>query len=45
LGLTRETVSRTLGDFRDEGLISLAGQTIVVNNCEELALIAEGSPD
>ncbi len=45
LGLTRETVSRTLGDFRDEGLISLAGQTIVVHNCEELALIAEGSPD
>ena len=45
LGLTRETISRTLGDFRDEGLISLAGQTIVVHNREDLALIAEGSPD
>ena len=42
LGLTRETVSRTLGTFRDEGLIDLAGASILLKNPDRLAEIAEG---
>jgi CRP-like cAMP-binding protein len=43
LGLTRETVSRTLSAFRDEGLVELSGTTILLKDSARLAEIAEGS--
>lgn len=45
LGLTRETVSRTLGAFRDEGLIEISGTSIVLLEADRLDEIGEGSPD
>ena len=45
LGLTRETVSRTLSAFRDEGIIEIDGTQIRITDKERLAEIAEGSSD
>ncbi len=42
LGLTRETVSRTLGKFREQGLADTRGMTIVVLDLEGLRGLAEG---
>ena len=42
LGLTRETVSRTLSDFRDHGLVEVRGTSIVVLDVDGLRDIAEG---
>lgn len=42
LGLTRETVSRTLGDLRGMGLVKMRGQNIVVADAEGLKLFAGG---
>ncbi|MFW6287891.1 MAG: Crp/Fnr family transcriptional regulator [bacterium] len=36
IGTTRETVSRTLSDFRNEGLIETKGNRIIINNVEGL---------
>jgi CRP-like cAMP-binding protein len=43
LGLTRETVSRTLSDFRDQGLVEMRGTSIVVLDEEGLRAIADGA--
>ena len=45
LGLTRETVSRTLSDLRATGLIEVRGQNIVILDAERLSLLAEGLGD
>lgn len=42
LGLTRETVSRTLGEFRDNGLIEFSSSTIIIHDGDGLSNIAEG---
>lgn len=42
LGLTRETVSRTLGEFREQGLLEIRGTAIVVLDPAGLKSIAEG---
>lgn len=42
LGLTRETVSRTLADFREAGLVEISGSTILIINHEALIAIATG---
>jgi len=36
-GMATETVSRTLSDFKDEGLIDKKGSLITVTNPEKLA--------
>ncbi len=41
LGLTRETVSRTLSEFKDSGLVEMRGNSIVVLDLEGLQEIAE----
>ncbi len=41
LGLTRETVSRMLGEFRAAGLIELKGSSIVIHNRDGLQDMAE----
>jgi CRP/FNR family cyclic AMP-dependent transcriptional regulator len=41
LGLTRETVSRTLSEFKDSGLVETKGNTIVLLDLEALQEIAE----
>ena len=41
LGLTRETVSRMLGEFREAGLVSLKGNRIVILDATGLQDIAE----
>jgi CRP-like cAMP-binding protein len=41
LGLTRETVSRMLGDFRESGLVELQGSSIVIVDADGLQDIAE----
>ena len=43
LGLTRETVSRTLSEFRDQGLVEMRGTVIVVLDPDGLRTIAEGA--
>ena len=43
LGLTRETVSRTLSEFRDQGLVEMRGTVIVVLDADGLRTIAEGA--
>ncbi|MFZ1502546.1 MAG: Crp/Fnr family transcriptional regulator [Nitrospira sp.] len=40
IGCSRETVSNTLGHFRDEGLIHMDGRTIVILNLEALIGLA-----
>ena len=45
LGLTRETVSRTLGDFREAGLIEIVGTAILILDGDGLRGVAEGSGD
>lgn len=42
LGLTRETVSRTLGDLREMGLVKLRGQHIVIIDAEGLEMLSGG---
>lgn len=42
LGLTRETVSRTLGDFREAGLVEISGATILIIDMPGLIEIATG---
>ena len=42
LGLTRETVSRTLSELRDQGLVEVRGMSIVVLDLEGLKAVAEG---
>lgn len=37
IGCSRETVSTTLGQFRDDGLIHMDGRTIVILNPDALA--------
>ncbi|NJL17184.1 MAG: Crp/Fnr family transcriptional regulator [Nitrospira sp.] len=37
IGCSRETVSTTLGRFRDEGLLQLDGRTIIILNLDALA--------
>jgi CRP-like cAMP-binding protein len=41
LGVTAETLSRTLARFRDEGLISVDGRNITVLDCPKLRLYLE----
>lgn len=41
LGLTRETVSRTLSEFKDSGLVETKGNSIVVLDLEGLQEIAD----
>jgi CRP-like cAMP-binding protein len=41
LGLTRETVSRTLSEFKESGLIETKGNSIVVLDLDGLQEIAE----
>jgi CRP-like cAMP-binding protein len=41
LGLTRETVSRTLGEFRDSGLVEMQGSSIVILDLDGLQEIAD----
>lgn len=43
LGLTRETVSRTLSSFRDRGLVEMRGAGMVVVDEDGLRSIAEGA--
>lgn len=43
LGLTRETVSRTLGEFREQGLLEIRGMSIVVIDADGLRAVAEGA--
>lgn len=45
LGLTRETISRTLSEFRGAGLVKIRGQNIVIADVEALMLLAEGYDD
>ena len=40
IGCSRETVSSTLGKFRDDGLISMDGRTIVILRLEALTSLA-----
>jgi CRP-like cAMP-binding protein len=42
LGLTRETVSRTLGDLRSMGLLKLQGQKIVLTDFDGIRMLAGG---
>ncbi len=42
LGLTRETVSRTLSEFRDQGIVEVRGTSIVILDEAGLRSIAEG---
>jgi len=42
LGTVRELVSRTLGRFQAEALISVDGRHIVIHNLQELKEIASG---
>lgn len=42
LGLTRETVSRTLSQFRDQGVVEVRGTSIIILDEEGLRSIAEG---
>lgn len=42
LGLTIETISRLLGRFQKNGLITVQGKYIVINHLEELELMACG---
>lgn len=42
LGLTRETVSRTLSEFKSAGLVKIRGQNIVLADTEALTELAEG---
>ena len=41
LGLTRETVSRMLGEFREAGLVELKGNSIVILDADGLKEVAE----
>ncbi len=41
LGLTRETVSRMLGEFREAGLVELKGNSIVILDADGLQDVAE----
>lgn len=43
LGLTRETVSRTLGEFREQGLLEIRGTAIVILDADGLRAVAEGA--
>ncbi len=45
LGLTRETVSRTLSEFKTAGLVKIRGQNIVIVDTEALMELAEGLSD
>lgn len=36
LGTTRETVSRTLSEFKNEGLIEIDGNRVIIKNLEGL---------
>ncbi|MGE0700242.1 MAG: Crp/Fnr family transcriptional regulator [Hyphomicrobiaceae bacterium] len=45
LGLTRETISRSLGDLKARGVIEMRGQSIVITDSEGLGAIAEGLGD
>ena len=40
IGASRETVTRALADFRSQDLLSLRGSTLVVTNCNALAIYA-----
>lgn len=40
VGVTRETVTRTLGDFRRRQLITLRGVSMVIPNCAALELLS-----
>lgn len=44
VGTHRETVTRTLGDFRDRGLISLARNAIVIERIDALRIAAGDDP-
>ena len=41
-GLTRETVSRSLGDLREAGLIEISGASILILDPDALLAVAEG---
>ncbi len=45
LGLARETISRTLSDFRSSGLIELRGALIVILDFDGLTTLAAGVAD
>jgi CRP/FNR family transcriptional regulator len=47
IGASRETVSRTLTDFRSHNLVRMHGSTLVVTNCNALATYAgiDSTPD
>ncbi len=36
IGTTRETVSRTLSDFKKEGLIKIEGNNLYINNIDDI---------
>jgi CRP-like cAMP-binding protein len=40
-GITVETAIRLLGDFRDEGILTIDGRTITLLNPDRLSRIAE----
>jgi CRP/FNR family transcriptional regulator, cyclic AMP receptor protein len=42
IGLSRENVSRLLGDFKDQGLVAMEGTAIVITDSDGLRDIAEG---
>jgi CRP/FNR family transcriptional regulator, cyclic AMP receptor protein len=39
VGTTRETVTRTLGDFKSRNLVTLQGSTLTISNRAELEII------
>lgn len=45
LGLTRESVSKTLSEFRKEGLITITSNQIVILDHKELGVISEQDSD
>lgn len=38
IGITRETVSRSLNDFKNRGLVELHGSTLIIPSCSALAI-------
>ncbi len=44
-GLSTVHVNRTLQDLRDDGLITLQGKTLVINDWERLQQVAQFDPE
>ncbi len=45
IGTTRETLARTLGDFRERGLLDAVSHQVVIRDAAQLTEIAEGDHD